>query len=48
MAVLAGRSFWARTSTAITDIQVTLMTPSAASAAAIAAVLAAAKVVVNP
>jgi hypothetical protein len=29
MAALAGRSFWARTRTAITDIHVTLMTPSA-------------------
>src|SRR6266516_6389794 len=31
MAALAGRSFWARTRTAITDIQVMLMTPSATS-----------------
>src|SRR4029077_1654740 len=32
-AALAGRSFWARTSTAITDIQTMLMTPSATSIA---------------
>jgi hypothetical protein len=31
MAALAGSSFCARTRTAITDIQVTLMTPSATS-----------------
>src|SRR5229473_386849 len=31
MAAFAGRSFWARTRTAIPDIQVTLMTPSATS-----------------
>lgn len=31
MAVLGGRTFWARTRTAITDIQVTLMKPSATS-----------------
>src|SRR5258708_24723148 len=31
MAAFAGRSFWAKTRTAITDIQVTLMTPSATS-----------------
>ena len=31
MAALAGSSFWARTTTAITDIQVMLMTPSATS-----------------